>query len=125
MLESIKEHLRDMKFKAVNVTYKGIGAFPDARSARIIWLGVDDESAKELRKIAMMIEDRLARLGFRSDKTFSPHVTILRVKDRANITSILKNDIFGRELLDKIKVKKSELTPDGPIYSDLFTISAG
>ncbi|MEM2857191.1 MAG: RNA 2',3'-cyclic phosphodiesterase [Candidatus Nitrosocaldaceae archaeon] len=122
MLIKIKESLKALTFKPVEVIYKGIGAFPNTRSARVIWIGVDENSSNELRKIAKMVEDKLAPLGFENDKEFTAHITILRAKDRVSIRE--SNDVIGKELLDEIKVKKSELKPDGPIYTDLFTIHA-
>ncbi|GIU70847.1 MAG: RNA 2',3'-cyclic phosphodiesterase [Candidatus Nitrosocaldaceae archaeon] len=124
MLESIKEKLNEIKFKPINVKYKGVGAFPSSRSARIIWIGVDEESSKELKKIAKIIEDKLSSLGFTTDKEFTPHITILRVKNKVNCNDIISDEEFGEEILDEIKVKKSELRPSGPVYSDLFTIHA-
>jgi 2'-5' RNA ligase len=67
-------------------------------------------------------------LGFRSDKPFTPHITLFRVKDRIKDASRLaeyskKN--FGNDILDEVKVKKSDLTPTGPAYSDLFSVRGG
>ena len=60
---------------------------------------------------------------------FKPHLTIGRLKkDKINYQtfSALKNLIienknleFGPFAVDQVKLKKSELTPKGPIYSDL------
>lgn len=122
MLIKIKESLTDLTFKPIEVIYKGIGAFPNTRTARVIWIGVDENSSNELRKIAKMVEDKLAPLGFENDKEFTAHITILRAKDRVSIR--VSNDVIGKELLDEIKVKKSELKSDGPIYTDLFTVHA-
>ena len=34
-----------------------------------------------------------------------------------------KNIIFGQEKINKIKLKESILTPNGPIYSDLHVLN--
>ncbi len=125
MLERIKDRLKDLRFNAIEVTYKGLGAFPNARNARVIWIGVDDNSASKLARIAYAIEERLNPLGFKSDKGFKPHITIARARARVDCSSIINDDIFGYDRLDEIKIKKSILTQSGPIYSDLFTIKAG
>ncbi len=124
MLDAIKDRLKEIRFKPINVRYKKIGAFPNPKSAKIIWVGVDEESSKELIKLAKMVEEKLATLGFRSDKEFVPHITILRAKNKINCNNIISDEEFGEEMIDEIKIKKSELTPTGPIYSDLFIISA-
>ncbi len=124
MLESIKSKLSEIRFKPINVRYKYIGAFPDEKDARIIWIGVDDESAKRLKGLAVIVEEKLGTLGFKSDKPFVPHITILRAKSRINCRDIISEEEFGEEILDKIKLKESILTNSGPIYSDLFVINA-
>jgi 2'-5' RNA ligase len=128
MLDSIKSKLSDMKFDPLQVTYKGVGAFPSFKSPRIIWVGVDDVSGPKLIQIAKDVETRLNSLGFKSDKPFSPHITLFRVKDRIHDARNImehKEKTFGNDLLNEVKVKKSDLAPSGPIYSDLFTIKGG
>jgi len=128
MLDSIKSKLVDMKFDPIQVTYMGIGAFPSFKSPRVIWIGVDNASAPRLIQLAKEVETRLGTLGFRSDKPFTPHITLFRVKDRIkNVESIMgyENKVFGDDLLSEVKVKKSDLMPNGPVYSDLLTIKGG
>ncbi len=128
MLESVKAKLADMRFEPIEVTYRGVGAFPNSKRPRIIWVGVDDVSAQKLVSLAKEVESRLNSLGFRSDKPFTPHITLFRVKNGLRDGKDLaehKDRIFGRDLLREVKVKKSELTPTGPVYSDLFVIRGG
>lgn len=128
MLDSIKSKLIDMKFDPLNVTYAGVGAFPSFKSPRIIWIGVDDASAPKLIQLAKEVETRLNSLGFKSDKPFTPHITLFRVKDRIHDARNImehKERTFGNDLLNEVKVKKSELTPSGPVYSDLFVVKGG
>jgi 2'-5' RNA ligase len=128
MLDSIKSKLMDMKFDSVNVTYTGVGAFPSFKSPRIIWIGVDAGSAPKLIQLAKDVETRLNSLGFRSDKPFTPHITLFRVKDRIHDARNImehKERTFGNDLLNEVKVKKSDLTPSGPVYSDLFVVRGG
>ena len=35
-----------------------------------------------------------------------------------------KDKKFGTDTLSTIKIKKSELTPSGPIYRDLFSVGS-
>ncbi|MEM3093104.1 MAG: RNA 2',3'-cyclic phosphodiesterase [Candidatus Nitrosocaldus sp.] len=141
MLERVKERLSDMIFEPVNVVYRGVGAFPSIKHPRIIWVGVDPNTRSKLTDIAKEVEDRLKPLGFKSDKQFTPHITILRVKEgnnnrarsRASVgssdalaTTIDKHSTtyFGSDTLDEIKVKKSDLMREGPVYTDMFSINA-
>lgn len=141
MLERVKERLSKMIFEPVNVVYRGVGAFPSMRHPRIIWVGVDPNTTSKLIDIARGVEDRLEPLGFKSDKQFTPHITLLRVKEGnssrrsrrsedlggdALATAICKHSstYFGSDTLDEIKVKKSDLMREGPIYTDMFSIKA-
>jgi 2'-5' RNA ligase len=131
-----------MIFEPVNVVYRGVGAFPSMKHPRIIWVGVDPNTTSKLTDIARGVEDRLKPLGFKSDKQFTPHITLLRVKEGnsnrtrsrrsedvggdALATAIGKHSstYFGSDTLDEIKVKKSDLMREGPVYTDMFSIKA-
>ncbi|MFN4337172.1 MAG: RNA 2',3'-cyclic phosphodiesterase [Candidatus Nitrosocaldus sp.] len=142
MLERIKERLSSIVFEPVNVAYKGIGVFPNIKHPRIIWVGVDPNAASKLVEIAREVEDRLKPLGFKSDKQFTPHITLLRVKEgsitgtrrsgttgESTMGEIIATTIrrygdryFGHDILDEIKVKRSDLRQEGPVYTDMFSV---
>ena len=127
MLESIKGKLSDITFEPIQVTYAGVGVFPNPKFVRVIWIGVDDDAASKLINLAKEVESRLNTLGFRSDKPFKPHITLFRVKEKArNFDAVMnfKDRKFGTDTLNAVKVKKSDLTPSGPIYSDLFAVGS-
>jgi len=73
-----------------------------------------------------MIRSNLSHLGFSPDKKFKPHVTIFRVKNKIeDLSSKLEkfsSYSFGKQLVSEIKLKISELTPNGPIYTDLLVV---
>ncbi|MGI0098098.1 MAG: RNA 2',3'-cyclic phosphodiesterase, partial [Nitrosopumilaceae archaeon] len=110
------------------VCIKGIGAFPKLNFPRIIWVGTDNEGGKKLVELASIVEERLSNLGFQKDKPFKPHATIFRVKNKiGNISDELKKletYSFGIQKVSEIKFKKSVLTSDGPLYSDLQVVKA-
>lgn len=126
---NIKERLSRLQFEPVKISYVSIGAFPRAEAARLVWAGVDREGAQKLSELAQTVALSLAELGFRPDKPFSPHLTIFRVKGRQplNMSSLVKryNEHFADDIIDKVHLKKSELTPSGPIYSNVYTVEAG
>jgi 2'-5' RNA ligase len=128
ILQKIIEALRKIEFSSFNVNLKGIGAFPKAKFPRIIWIGTDEDGGNVLINLAQKIEKLLKPLGFSSDKVFKPHITVFRIKKKAvDITKELENNKnmnFGIQKITSIKLKKSELTPNGPIYSDLMEIVA-
>jgi 2'-5' RNA ligase len=58
----------------------GVGAFPNFRRARVVWLGVEPHPRLEL--LHHDIEESCAALGFEPDgRPFRPHLTVARVPD--------------------------------------------
>jgi 2'-5' RNA ligase len=51
-------------------------------------------------------------------------VTTGKLKIEKTILSKYADETFGSEIIDKIHLKQSNLTPLGPIYSDVFTANA-
>ena len=99
----------------------GISTF--GRPPRVIKAEVHDGGATAA--LAADVELRLAKLGFpREDKPFSPHITLARVKEyspalQPKIATIKERD-FGTCEISSVLLKKSVLTPSGPIYTTLY-----
>lgn len=131
-LDEVKKLLEDIsKPDPFEMEINGLGIFPRPSFIRVIWAGVSNgsEEAKLLRR---ELDKRLRSLGFsEEDKDFTPHLTIARVKSgkaKEKLASIVKQESdtsFGKINVDKIKLKKSELTPEGPIYTDLQKVELG
>lgn len=124
-VEKIFEEMKKVQFTVFNVKICGVGAFPHARNPRVLWAGIT-EGAEQLRDIFNQIEPRLLSLGFTPDpKGFSPHLTIARVRSGRNKAELDKfmsekgNYEFGVVRAACLRLKKSDLTPKGPIYSTL------
>lgn len=128
MLENIQRALSSIEFESFDVSFQGIGVFPKPRFARIIWAGIDESGARHLTELARKVTTVLSSLGFRPDKPFQPHVTIFRVKNKINdITDELikiKDSSLGIQRINELKLKKSVLTPNGSVYSDLYVVKA-
>jgi 2'-5' RNA ligase len=126
MSQKVQDALSSIEFPAFEVSIIGIGAFPKPSFPRVIWVGTDNEGGKKLIELASMVEEKLSKLGFQKDKPFRPHVTIFRVKNKTgNISDELKkyaHHSFGIQKISEIKFKKSVLTSEGPIYSDLQVV---
>jgi len=125
MVGKISDALNSIKFSSFSISFASIGVFPKPNSPRVIWIGTDD-GINELEKLAEMIRSKLSHLGFSPDKKFKPHVTIFRVKNKIeDLPSKLEkfsSCSFGKQLVSEIKLKKSELTPNGPVYTDLLVV---
>jgi 2'-5' RNA ligase len=124
----IKEKLTGFQFEPFTITYTGVGAFPNPAHARVVWVGVDSEGTQKLTALANDVIAKMSELGFKADKPFSAHMTLLRAKGRpvsaSYISSKYQGRIFGSDRIDKVHLKKSELMPSGPIYSNVYTVEA-
>jgi len=126
--QKIIQALRKIEFSSFSVNLKGVGAFPKSKFPRVVWVGTDDDGGNMLIQLSKKVEKALEPLGFFSDKPFKPHITVFRIKKKiGDITNELnsqKTIDFGMQEVTNLKLKKSELTPNGPIYSDLEEIKA-
>ena len=126
--QKIISALSTIEFSSFSVNLKGVGVFPKAKFPRVVWIGTDNEGGNLLIQLSKRVEKVLEPLGFFSDKPFKPHLTVFRIKKKiGDITEELEKQKiidFGSQKVTEIKFKKSELTPNGPIYSDLKEIIA-
>jgi len=126
--EDVKKVLNEIEFSQFEISLKGVGGFPNLKNPRVIWVGIEKGGEEKLIALASEVEMKLTALGFEKDKKFKPHLTIFRVKKRiGDISSIMKDFEtvnFGTEVVSKIKLKKSVLSPKGPEYSDLLEVNA-
>lgn len=127
-VERIKEMLAGFQFEPFTITYAGIGAFPNPAHARVVWVGLDSEGAQKLTALANDIIAKMSELGFKADKPFSAHLTLLRARGRPVSTSYISSKYqwrtFGSDRIDKVHLKKSELRSSGPVYSNVYTVEA-
>ena len=128
MSKKVQNALNTIKFSSFEVIFSGVGAFPKPKFPRVIWIGTNESGGDQLKNLAKNVEEKLSPLGFRSDKPFKPHVTIFRIKNRIGDISDelarINSSSLGIQKILEIKLKKSELTPNGPIYSDLQVVKA-
>jgi len=116
-----------VEIKPFEIKLKGTGVFPNQNYIKVIWIGL--KNTDPITKIVKNIDTPLSEIGFQREKReFSPHLTIARVKTAKNKESLIRvienfdNIEFGDINVDTIKLKKSELTSKGPIYSTLKEI---
>ena len=110
------------KSRAFAAGLGGLGAFPDPRRARVIWVGMS-EGGEALVALARDLDRALARRGFgAADRPFSPHLTLGRVREpRRDWTAALAEarpaDPVARFTVDRVLVVESRLDPRGSIYT--------
>jgi 2'-5' RNA ligase len=125
MAETISAEMKKIQFTPFTVQIKGLGAFPNPNYSRVIWAGITT-GANQLKNVFSQLEPQLRGLGFKPDsKGFSPHLTIARVRSGRNKQQLAKfitenaNYEFGAVNAKCLRLKKSDLTPRGPVYSTI------
>lgn len=98
---------------------EGVGSFPNARQARVIWAGVAGETDR-LRGLWSELERQLASRGFPPERrAFSPHVTLARSRG-GPLPSFLQacsDRCFGEWEAAELLVMESRLGPAGARYA--------
>jgi 2'-5' RNA ligase len=130
MISVIYQEIRQISFSSFQIELKGLGAFPKISYPRVVWVGIK-KGIDKLKEITNQLEPRLKGLGFKRDrKGFSPHLTIARVRGGRNkfklaeVIREMQDYEFGEHKVECLSLKKSDLTPRGPIYTNLKTVSA-
>jgi len=125
MVDKVYEEMKKVSFTPFEIELKGIGAFPNLTHLNVIWIGIT-KGANELAGIFDQLEPKIRQLGFPPDtKGFSPHITIARVKSGRNKAELVQQIMAMKDFElgiirgDSLKLKRSVLTPQGPIYSTL------
>lgn len=98
----------------------GMGAFPSGSYIRVVWVGVESEG---LKKLHAQINEALRALNFKTE-SYSPHLTLARVKEKpsAELRAFIarnKEIQLGECEVKEFCLKKSTLTPKGPIYENV------
>jgi RNA 2',3'-cyclic 3'-phosphodiesterase len=129
-LEMLKKILQNevAAHHAFEFSVGGLGAFPNTRHPRVLWVGV--EAPAELSSIQRGIETSVSRLGYaREDRPFSAHLTLGRVsrnatsKDTHLICEVLEATtigFLGVAQVNKVYLMRSDLRPSGAIYTRVF-----
>ena len=101
--------------------------FPKPSNPRVLWLG----ATGNFWALHENVENLLEPFKFeKDDREFTAHATLARIKflkkDKKNafINTVkeLKDIEIGTMWVNKVALKKSTLTPEGPIYETLHTV---
>lgn len=125
-VDEMGDALRTVRFTTFDVVLRGIGLFGSTRHPRVVWAGTDQIGGEALRELACRVDDVLERIGWRKDRPFRPHLTILRVK-RGEALGDLANHrdrVWGTQRVESIKLKQSMLGKAGPVYTDLVEVKS-
>ncbi len=109
----------------------GVGAFPNTRRPRVIWAGLEGDTAIAIQ-LAERIEAAFARLAFpKEERPFSPHLTIGRIKrDVSSSGQQLVGEMVAQSRVGELGeiearqvcIMKSDLRPTGSVYTRLYAV---
>src|SRR5579859_3690267 len=136
-VERIKQALGTIAAATTEISFRGYGFFPTAKSARVFWIGM--EAGAQLTALAAAIDDKMSMLRIpKEERAFSPHLTLARAAggsgaprklrgDRPNRAfqhlqeklSALPAPEFGTMTPREFFLYQSQLSPEGSKYSKL------
>jgi 2'-5' RNA ligase len=104
-----------------------VGAFPNFRRARVVWMGIAQEARLEL--LHHDIEVEFEKLGVEVEgRPFRPHLTLARVKHaltedevKALARAARETDYRTDFIVRSIDLMQSELTAAGSVYRTLVS----
>ena len=119
-VNKVVEALGKVEFNPFKLSINKIGLFPNEKRIRVLW--VDAEPAEPLIELKKEIDKALPQ--FKDDHPFSAHLTFARIKyiasdeDKKKILELITNTKIEKKefLVDKFKLYKSTLMPEGPVY---------
>jgi 2'-5' RNA ligase len=138
-LEEIRSALQQVKGGAVVMAFRGTGFFPNPKSPRVFWVGI--ESDEYLQELANSIGAALKPLGFERDAgPYKPHLTLARAGSdrpkpvrgehsapgllavRVKLESLAPLE-FGRMTAREFCLFESKLSPTGAQYTKMTRYS--
>jgi len=109
----------------------GFGAFPEPRSPRVLWIGLEGALAA-LLDIHARVGAALVPLGYVPDsRPFAAHITLARVRESASVPErraigIAFGAIWGPTVpcpIERIALYRSDLERGSPVYTPLRTVT--
>ena len=121
MFEKLRTCLLRIQQQSFLLKLRGVGTFPNGKSPRIIWVGV--ENSEPLVQLRNKIEHQINSLGIKGEsRKFRPHITLGRVKSKKinHIADYLVHyNLFRSEpfSVEYFSLFSSLLTPSGAKYT--------
>ncbi|MFL5508839.1 MAG: RNA 2',3'-cyclic phosphodiesterase [Gemmatimonadaceae bacterium] len=109
------------------IRFQSLGAFPQPRRARILWLGID-EGSERMIQLAAIAEAAARNAGFVAEtKPFKPHLTLSRIDPPVSVAALVdsKPRFDSRMAVDSIVVYRSRLGGGPARYEEVVRIPLG
>ena len=119
------------KFSPFEIELRGFGVFPDTRWPRVLWTGIGGD-VDVLTALVTQVDQAVVPVGFPSEANpFHPHLTLGRIKKAhrrvgktISASGVLSDPFsFGRLRVERVTLFKSNLRPNGSVYTKLWDVS--
>ena len=119
--------------RPLSLRAEGVGFFPNPRSPRVIWVGINDGEG-QLVDLQRQIETAIGPFSTEpGERNFTGHVTLGRLKnprpadtrDLAARAQSLEKWLFGEWPAHEIEIIRSELSPAGARHASLAAFRLG
>lgn len=117
--QSIIKVMDEFQAAPTELTFHGLGAFPDVEAARMLWVGVRKNQA--FLDLQSSLEESLISLGLAGESTeaFTPHLTLARFRHTRHLGELIslapKTD-FGKYAVNELLLFESVLEGQIPKY---------
>ena len=114
------------RYTKIDLTVTGTGCFPVPTRPRVLWLGMTGQT-DTLTSLVSDLNTALEPLGFPAEEQkVVPHITLARInyppKHTPDISAFLQTTYDPILMtVSRVQFTRSELFPDGPVYSILGT----
>ncbi len=124
-VREVDSRLTALDLRRGDVRLRGVGVFPHPRRPSVLWVGCAPEDNPKIVPLAEQVIAALEGIGQTEERGFQPHITLARVRSGRNREALFAflekhaNHDFGLVRLERLSLKSSELTPQGPMYTDI------
>jgi RNA 2',3'-cyclic 3'-phosphodiesterase len=119
------------RHRAFALEIGGVGAFPNFRRARVVWIGVEQEPRLELLHHDLEVAGEAQ--GFEIEgRAFRPHVTLARIRSPLDLEHVRRLaraarriDFTATQVVDRITLFESTLASSGARYRRVHEVTLG
>lgn len=128
ILDKIVTKISEIEFKSFEINFGTIGAFPNNNQAKVVWIGLDEKTKDAFYQLSVLVLSKLEELNLKLEKEIEkeiiPHITLFRTKKVSLSLKLpgVKSNFSINDKIDTISVKKSMITPQGPIYENIISV---
>jgi 2'-5' RNA ligase len=108
------------RHEAFETRVEGLGVFPNARRARVLWAGLDDPASAFVR-LATDLDEGLSKEFKPEQRAFTPHLTVARFDPPVQIDATEVRFESAPFEIDRIVLFRSHLRRPAPVYETLET----